>query len=358
MKRDIVVIGGSAGSGAALRAFLGELPHDLPAPILIVMHLSARGDGMDSVVRRAAPQFAVHVAEDGQALLPGHIYVAVPDRHLMLNGERLALGVGPRENMSRPAIDALFRSAALAFGPRVVGVLLSGMLGDGAAGLEAIQACGGAVIVQDPADADADEMPRAALQRLRPDRIACGAGLAEAIVQLLQQRPSPNQADLGALTLEVDIALGRPSTGALIAQIASPSTMSCPACGGVLSQIAGDGGLRFRCQVGHAYSAQALEMEKEGAVDEALRVALRVIEERVDLVTRLASRDGRRQPSVAAMYADRAAEYRSYADMLRGVLLGSLKPAVAADNYQTRQREAVADKEVMGTLDDERPSRR
>ncbi|MCC8443648.1 hypothetical protein LN449_14125 [Xanthomonas cannabis] len=138
------ILGDRFASGLRLRRLL-PVRTRLPAPILVVMHLSARGDGMGSMVRRVAPQFTVHVAEDGQVLLPGHIYVAVPDRYLMLNGERLALGVGPRENMSRPAIDALFRSAALVFGPRVVGVLLSGMLGAGAAGLEAIQACGGAV---------------------------------------------------------------------------------------------------------------------------------------------------------------------------------------------------------------------
>src|SRR5262245_45950650 len=162
--RDIIVIGGSAGATAPLQRILRAFPADLPAAVFVVLHIPARGIGILSTVVSAAAKLPVLQAENGMEFASGTIYLAAPDRHLLLIDGRLMLGRGPAENMVRPAIDALFRSAALAYGPRVIGVVLSGLLSDGAAGLSAIKRCGGMALVQDPDDAIADEMPRRALE--------------------------------------------------------------------------------------------------------------------------------------------------------------------------------------------------
>src|SRR5262245_40258468 len=148
--RDIIVIGGSAGATAPLKDILGRLPADLPAAVFIVLHVPAKGIGILSTVASSATRLPVRHAESGMVIENGHVYLAAPDRHLILAKSHIMLGSGPRENMVRPAIDPLFRSAALHYGPRVIGVLLSGLLSDGAAGLNAIKRCGGVALVQDP----------------------------------------------------------------------------------------------------------------------------------------------------------------------------------------------------------------
>jgi two-component system chemotaxis response regulator CheB len=258
---------------------------------------------------------------------PGQVYLAVPDRHLMLDkAGTIRLGSGPRENMSRPSIDALFRSAALAYGPRVIGVLLSGMLNDGVAGLDAIKRCGGYAVVQDPEEAVADEMPRNALRRVSVDRVVATARLGEVLAELVREPAGTPVETPDDLRLEVDIAAGQRADSDVMRQVADPAPLTCPSCGGVMSKLRHGKLLRFRCQIGHAMSAEVLAKEQERAVDEALRVALRVIEERVELVTRMAE-DGHQsgRASAAQMYEQRAAEYRSYADVLRRAVMLSME---------------------------------
>nr|WVJ85527.1 chemotaxis protein CheB [Xanthomonas campestris pv. campestris] len=235
--RDVIVIGGSAGAGEALRRLLGALPAQTPAAILVVLHMSAHGHGIMRTVSAGANGITVVEAADGMRIEPHTLYVAVADRHLMVADGRIVLGTGPRENMSRPSIDALFRSAAVAFGPRTVGVLLSGMLNDGTAGLDAIHACGGTVLVQDPGEAVASDMPLSALQRVPADAVRSSAELGGLIAELAQTAAGPAQVITDALRLEVAIARGALTTTDDTAQIATPVAMSCPACGGVLSQI-------------------------------------------------------------------------------------------------------------------------
>jgi two-component system chemotaxis response regulator CheB len=237
------------------------------------------------------------------------------------------LGRGPPENMVRPAIDALFRSAALEYGSRVIGVLLSGLLSDGAAGLNAIKRCGGITMVQDPADAIADEMPLHAMEVTTVDLCMAGAKIGDVLSDLAREQAGAVLPVPPELRLEVEIAAGERIGSDRLVEIAEPAALTCPACGGVLSQLKAKHPLRFRCQVGHAYTADALAKEQEGRVDEALRVALRIIEERAELVHRMAE-DGRQygRAAVARMYDARAAEYREYADLIRRVMLKSLDP--------------------------------
>jgi two-component system, chemotaxis family, protein-glutamate methylesterase/glutaminase len=237
----------------------------------------------------------------------------------------MKLGRGPRENMVRPAIDPLFRSAAVAYGPRVVGVVLSGFLNDGASGLEAIKRCGGVAVVQDPTEAVADEMPNSALAATVVDLCIPSARLGDVLSDLTREAAGPGIPTPPDIRLEVDIAAGERIDSGVLRRLADPSPLTCPQCGGVLGQIRGPGPLRYRCQVGHTLTGDVLAKEQENSVDEALRVALRVVEERAELVARLAEdgfKSGRH--AVADLYRDRAEEYRRYAETIRRAVLLSI----------------------------------
>jgi two-component system chemotaxis response regulator CheB len=333
--RDIVVVGGSSGATAPLKGLLGRLPADLPAAIFVVLHIPTRSIGMLSTVASAAGPLPALQAEDGMTIKRGNIYIAPPDHHLILVDGHIRLGRGPRENMARPAIDPLFRSAAMSYGPRVIGVVLSGLMSDGAAGLNAIKRCGGVAVVQDPDDAVADEMPRRALEAAVADLCLPSIKLGDVLSDLVRQAAGPAVPIPAEIRLEVDIAMGDRIDSNLLGKIADPAALTCPACGGVLSRMRAGNPMRYRCQVGHAYSADILAKEQEGRVDEALRVGLRIIEERAELVTRMAEegrRTGRR--AVAEMYDERAQEYRRHADTLRKAALLAFddQPGMASED--------------------------
>lgn len=332
-KKDIIAIGGSAGSGNVLRRLVRELPADLPAALFISTHLPAKSRGFLSETLAAGSSLPVVEAVDGQPIERGHIFVAAPDRHLLLMNGIIRLGEGPRENMARPAIDPFFRSAALAYGSRVVGVVLSGMLNDGAAGLHAIKAVGGTAVVQHPLDAEADQMPLAALEAVDVDHVVVAADLAATLTGLAQSDAGPASPPPDELALEVEIAAGGRLGSGTLRTFADPSALTCPDCHGVLSEVRGKGPLRYRCQIGHAYSAETL-MAEITEVDEALRVAMRVMEERLTLVERMA-RDAREtgRTAVAELYESRAIEYRHYAAALRKAALQSRR----AGNFEHEQ---------------------
>ncbi|MEG9526981.1 MAG: chemotaxis protein CheB [Hyphomicrobiales bacterium] len=323
--RDIIVIGGSSGATLPLKTILGTLPKDLPAAVFVVVHIPARSLGLLATVTAAAAHMPVHPAADGMAIAPGNIYLGVPDYHLILADGRIRLGRGPRENMARPSIDPLFRSAAVSYGPRVIGVLLSGLLNDGTAGLDAIKRCGGLALVQDPTDAIADEMPRSALSALEVDLTLSATRIGDVLADLVRDPAGPPRPVPPELRLEVDIAAGARVDSDVIGRLGSPAALSCPQCGGVLSTMKDGKPLRFRCQVGHGYTAELVAKEQENSVDEAMRVALRIIEERAELVRRMAA-DGREagRRALAEMYDERAAEYRAYAETIRKAVLQTL----------------------------------
>lgn len=323
--RDIVVIGGSLGAPQALQTVLAGLPAIPDAAVFVVLHMPPYGSGISATVRLAAAHHDVVEAQHGMEIEPGRIYLAVPDRHLMLDRGRIVLGRGPRENLSRPSIDALFRSAAMHYGPRVVAVVLSGMLNDGSAGLHAVRRCGGATLVQDPADALAGDMPANALRAVEVDACAPASHLAELIARWVREPAGQGPPVPDGLRFEVDVAMGGRSDPGNLASVAVPSPVTCPACGGVMSEMKGDGPLRYRCQVGHAMTADVLAREQESAVDEALRVALRMVEERAELVGRMAADALRHQRlTIAEGYRRRSDEYRRHAEAIRRAVLASM----------------------------------
>ena len=324
--RDIIVIGGSAGSGAVLRQILGGLPEDLPASLFITTHVPSQSPGYLADMLSRNSSLPVASAIDGQPIERGHVYVAVPDRHLLVIDGTVRLGDGPRENMTRPAIDPLFRSAALFHGSRTVGVVLSGLLNDGASGLSAIQRCGGAAIVQHPLDAEADQMPLAALEAVEAAEVAPSETLAGSIVDAVKGPAGEPVPPPHGLALEVEIAGGSRLGSQALREIAEPTAITCPNCQGVLSEVRGERPLRYRCQIGHAQTAEILA-SMPGEVNEAMRVALRVMEERVTLVTRMAQ-DARStgRSAVAELYQSRAEEYGRYATILREAAIEALRP--------------------------------
>lgn len=323
---DIIAIGGSTGSLNVLRRVFADLPADLPACLFVVRHIGSEGTDLLAGILDEAGPLAVRMATDGAPIVPGMAYVAPPGQHLLLDHGAVRLGRGPRENMARPAVDPLFRSAALNYGSRVIGVVLTGLLDDGAAGLAAIKRSGGIAIVQDPADSEADDMPRHALTSCDVDYRFPVAKMAQGLARIALEPAPPSIPASRDLALEVEIAAGRPSTTDIIERIGTPVALSCPACNGVLSEMVDHSRLRFRCQIGHAYSADTLDKAHEAAVIEALGVALRIVEERHTLMRKMsadAERNGRSLSS--RMFNERAAEYRSQADIIRKAALDRIE---------------------------------
>lgn len=331
--KDIIAIGGSAGSSAALKQLLRNLPGDLPASVFVSTHIPSDRPSLLAQILSDSTTLPVLRAKDGQPIERGRVYVAAPDRHLLLIDDKIRLGIGPRENMARPSIDPLFRSAALSYGSRVIGVVLSGMLNDGASGLHAIKSRGGTAVVQHPIDAEADEMPLAALEAVEVDHVASAADLGGLLGTLAGTPAGVSRAAQDVLRLEVEIAAGAHSGSDTIRRIATPSPLTCPDCQGVLSEMIDAVPLRYRCQVGHAYTARQI-VSHMGPVDEAIRVAMRVIEERVTLVERMAV-DARQagRPAVAELYEGRALEYRGYATTLRDAAVTSLRMGQTPSPY-------------------------
>jgi two-component system chemotaxis response regulator CheB len=284
----VIVMGASAGGIEALSTVVGGLQPDIPAAVLVVMHVAARSPNLlPGILGRAGPLPAA-TARDGEPVERGRIYVAAPDCHLLLHGERVRVVTGPKENWHRPAIDPLFRSAAQSWRSRAIGVVLSGALDDGTAGLFAIRRRGGIAVVQDPADALCGSMPQSALRSVGADHVAPAArigALLDALARIGWAAPSPvapePDADLaanGGDPLEERDMAGR------------PSVYSCPECHGTLWEIHEDTIVRFRCRTGHGYSAETLSAHQDEVLEAALWTALRVLEENVSMSRRLEQR--------------------------------------------------------------------
>ncbi|MGH2541974.1 MAG: chemotaxis protein CheB, partial [Ardenticatenaceae bacterium] len=262
---DIIVIGGSAGGVDALRQLIEMLPDDLPAALFVVLHFPAHAPSVLPRVLNRRTGLSVSHARDGEPIEQGRIYIAPPDRHLLIKRGHVRLSPGPRENSARPAIDPLFRTAATSYGPRVVGVVLSGSLDDGSAGLKLIRMRKGIVICQEPEEALFDDMPRNAIMTGDVDYILPLAGIAEKLVELAYQSVE----EVGGVVMDEEVEFDNDiiamEIGAIEGEDRSglPSVFACPACGGVLWERDEAGLIRFRCRVGHAYSTDSLLAEQE-----------------------------------------------------------------------------------------------
>jgi two-component system, chemotaxis family, protein-glutamate methylesterase/glutaminase len=321
--RDLVVIGASAGGLRALGEILGGLPPALPAAIVVVLHTRSTGGGLPKVLARRSA-FPVEAAADGAVLRHGTVYVAPADRHVVVAAKGLRVVRGPRENGFRPAIDPLFRSAARVRRAGVVGVILSGALDDGSAGLRAIVAEGGAAIVQDPEDAEVPGMPLAALRETRVDAVLPAAEMAGAIMRLCQV---PTRHDGTTMSPSDQPEPQRPTADSDVADMEAlngpPTPITCPACGGALWETDDGRALRYACHVGHQYSPDSLLAEHGDAVEQALWTAVRVLEQHAELRQRMAARaEAAGMTMVAAGFAEDSRDYHGQARTIRRLVFG------------------------------------
>jgi two-component system chemotaxis response regulator CheB len=324
--RDIVMIGSSAGGVEALPQLLQRLPKDFPAGIFIVQHLSATGRPYLVEILSRTSALPVTWAEQGDRIEHGHVYVAPPDVHMLFTDSHLALNRGARENFSRPSIDKAFRSAAAVHGTRTIGVLLTGMLDDGVAGLRAIRDAGGVVIVQDPDDAAFPELPSRALQALAPDHLLP----LGAIPQLLQAKvieAARKQATPQLIALEAALDRLAQATPQELARLGPQSAIICPECAGPTWEIGDEKQRRYRCYLGHVVTAAEVLEHGEQEVEQALWSAVRALEERVMTLSQLArdcERSGNRQS--VEIYDSRAKEARHQADLARQFMFDLIRP--------------------------------
>jgi two-component system chemotaxis response regulator CheB len=322
-ERDIIVIGASAGGVEAVAALVEGLPRDLAAAVFVVVHFPPHTTSvLPRILTRRGGMAAVH-PEDGDAIELGCVYVAPPDRHLLVERDHVRLVRGPRENAARPAVDPLFRSAARAYGPRVIGVVLTGNLDDGTAGLLAIKSAGGVAVVQDPDDALYAGMPTSAVRHVEVDHVVRLSELAALLNRLAGQPVEEKGPGPVAQQQSREVPISEMDRAALEGDRAGvPSGYACPECHGVLWEVTEGSVLRFRCRVGHAYSAETLLAEQGAGMDAALWAAYRALEERAALTERMAERMRERsQPALAARYAEQTAEARARAELIRSVLM-------------------------------------
>jgi two-component system chemotaxis response regulator CheB len=323
---DIVVIGASAGGLEALKAIVAELGSDYPGSIFVTLHLaSGQASVLPRILTKNGPLEAV-AAEDEAPIDPGRIYVAPPDFHLVTEPDVMRCVGGPKENYHRPAIDPMFRSAARAYGARVVGVLLSGANDDGAAGLLAVKLRNGIAIVQDPDEAAFPVMPQSALDQVAVDHRVPAREIGSLLDRLARQSvevqpaPLPRSGDdpESVLDEETEDALleGDPASSE---RHGTPSVFSCPDCGGVLWEL-DDGRLpRYRCRVGHAYSVDSLLAGQAEEVEETLWMALRALHEQSE-TARSAARRARGRPLLVARFEERAINAERRAEQIRATL--------------------------------------
>jgi two-component system chemotaxis response regulator CheB len=302
-ERDIIVVGCSVGGVEALQKVVGGVSAGFPGSLFVVLHIAPETYSvLPNILSRAGKLPASH-AVDGELIRHGHVYVAPPDHHLILEDGRMRLTRGPKENRHRPAIDPLFRSAARSCGPRVIGVVLTGALDDGTAGLMCIKNYGGLAIVQDPEEAFCPSMPHSALENVDVDHVASLNEIPELLEKAVRQPvPMGNGAGKNSdLAKEVQYAELEMAAIEDEHRPGTPSQFACPECGGVLWEIHETDMLRFRCRVGHAYTAKNLDVEQTQAVENAPWVALRALEEGASLAKRMAKSAGDRQnPKSAA----------------------------------------------------------
>jgi len=322
IRSRIVVIGTSAGGPDALRRLLRRLPADFPAAILAVMHIGSHYSTLPRILQRDASMPVRH-AEDGAPIEPGTVLLAPPDRHLMVEDGTTRLSSGPKENFSRPAIDPLFRTAALFYRENAIGLVLTGLLDDGTIGLQAIKAYGGIAMVQDPHEADEPAMPKSALEHVRVDACLPLDELADRLLELVRSAPPPVEAGRQVKAIETQgwFDLRQNTDLTELGEIAVPSSFTCPECSGSLWEVRDSNPPYFRCHTGHAYTAQGLNSAQDMAIEEAVWAAIRALHEKQMLLHRLAgqaasaNRDAAVQEHVAT-----AETVARHAEILRRVV--------------------------------------
>lgn len=319
---DVVVMGASAGGVEALATVVDGLPPDLPAAVFVVLHISSASVLPAILARRA--RLPVRAAVHGERVEPGRVYVAPPDVHLKLVDGHVALDRGPRENRHRPAVDVLFRSAAEAYAERVLGVVLSGTLDDGSAGLRAIKASGGVALVQDPEQAMYPGMPASAIATVAVDAILDLQAIPAAICEYVD---GPRSGPEGGPSMSETRATSGPAEpDEPTPPSADTRVYACPDCGGVLQETQELGMVRFECHTGHVYSPESLIAAQADEVEGAMWSAVRSLRERAALLRRTARRFASHNARSRASLERQADEALRQADLIRAAIV-QMRPA-------------------------------
>jgi two-component system chemotaxis response regulator CheB len=336
---DIVVVGTSAGGLDALDKLIGQLPTDLAASIFIVQHMAPENSGV-ALTRRLSRHaaFQAKLAVEGERFTRGRIYIAPPDNHLLLTKDRLMVRKGARENRSRPGIDPLFRSAAVAHGSRVIGVLLTGALDDGTAGLIAVQRCGGVTLVQDPSDAAYPGMPQSALDNLDVDFCVPLAAMGPLLVRLVAKPRGRVTRVPEDIRTEAEIAERVLSDVEQVNSLGTQVPYNCPNCGGVLWEMTAPKVKRYRCHTGHSFTEPALLASQSEKIEEILWISLRMFEERRNLLTSMFKSTA--HDRLKTSYRGRLRDTQGYIDRIRGMLLAP--QSGDADEIGTAAARAIA----------------
>jgi two-component system, chemotaxis family, protein-glutamate methylesterase/glutaminase len=326
--RDIIVIGASAGGVQALSTLVAALPRDLPAAVFIVLHIPTEYPSVLPVILSRDAEMAVSHAKNAERIEHGRIYVAPPDKHMLVERTHIKLVHGPKENFHRPSIDTLFRSAARWAGPRVIGVVLTGARDDGTVGMGAIKRRGGLTIVQDPVEATFPSMPMSVMRDISVDYSVPLRQIGPLLTRLAQESVAEEGGYPLAqeVELEARIAGQEMDSGELIASVerlGRVSKLTCPECHGALWEIKDEDILRFRCHVGHAFSAESLSDGQSERLEVALWSAVRALEEQMMLAKRIVERARKaNHVRVVTVFERRAEEAERNGGVIRQLLLG------------------------------------
>lgn len=322
-RKDIVVVGTSAGGVQALQVLVGGLPQDFDASVFLVLHIPASDGGLLTGILQRCTALPVIAPEDGMPIEKGRIYIGQPDRHLLIEGDRIRITRGPKENRHRPSVDALFRSAAYACGARVIGVILAGNLDDGTAGLWAVKDRGGTTVVQAPADAPHPSMPESALRYVSADHVVPLTEIASLLARLSRESVvltgdvMPRE-----LEIETQIARGGQALDREVLNLGPVSPYTCPECHGVLVMLRDGGVPRFRCHTGHCFSIATLLAEMTECIEDSFWGAIRAVEESVLLLGHMAQHARAiNDPSSAQLFEQKAADAQKRADQVRAVVM-------------------------------------
>ncbi len=311
---EIIVIGASAGGVDALPRLIAGLPADLPASVFVVLHIPGLGPDLLQEIIGQNAVLTVKNGSDGEKIEPGRVYLAPPDHHLQMEGGCVRVTRGPRENRHRPSIDALFRSAAEAYGPRVTGVVLTGYLDDGTAGLNSVKTHGGVAIVQDPKDAAVPGMPESALRNVNVDYCVPLAEIGPLLVRLATSQSAPKRISAASPREKRQM-----SPKEMENKFGPPTAFVCPECNGPLWETKSGTPLQFRCHVGHAYSPDSLLADHADGLERALWSAVRTFDEQAALLRRLGERRFQSQSYGSDLEA-RAARFEADANVIRKLL--------------------------------------
>jgi two-component system chemotaxis response regulator CheB len=307
----IIVMGASTGGFEAFKTIIKNLPPDFDVPIFIVWHMSPDIRGiLPQVFNRTNSIYAAH-GYNNEPIKSNRIYVAPPDYHMLIEDGKIRITHGPRENRFRPAIDPLFRSAAYSYGSRVIGVILSGALDDGTAGLWTVKQYGGIAIVQDPIDAEVSSMPENAIREVQIDHTVAISELPKLLIRLSKGTVKENPAVMRdeQTKKEIEIAAEENALQKNIMSYGELSPFTCPECHGVLSRLRNGNIIRYRCHTGHAYSVDALMAALSETIEESLYGAIRAMDESIMLLNHIGDHHAEaNQPKLAALYFKKARE--------------------------------------------------